>query len=862
MKYTVKYTKTFFLLIVISFFFACSTQKKTYIHKKYHNITARYNGYFNGKESLKYGIKKLEQSHKEDYTIILPVFKHNEILTSKSHHSYMDKTIKKGSKVIQNHSINIRNKEYCKWIDDSYLLVAKGYYFKGQFLEAKNTFDFIISKFKKTNPFWESQLWKAKCFIKLNDFNSAENILDNLESKNKFPEKFTKDLHLIYADLYLNQENFLDAVDELKSAINLIKKNREKARYYYIIAQIYQEFGNINQSSLYYKKVLSSNSDYEMVFNAKMNLARTLRNKKDLIQMRESLLRMIKDEKNKEYLDQIYFTLAEMNIVENDTLKAITNYKLSTKHSVNNDLQKSLSFLQLAKIYYNQSKHIKSKIFYDSTITFMDENHYLFQETKKTHNILSELSVHLEIINLEDSLQWIASLPESERKLIIKSIIDLVIEKEQEEIRSQQNSGNRFLQNRNNNQNFGNNTSGGKWYFYNPATLSFGLSEFRKKWGKRKLEDDWRRSNKKSINNTETDSLSLNKESEQKNLKSEQYYLDQLPLSNEDLKLSNDRILNSLYESSIIYKEDLKNLKNSENMLINLVERFPKNIELTPFAYYLLYNLQIEKKQIQKANKTKQTLINKYPETNYARYLNDTNYIKAYVLQEEYKQKQYQEIYNLYILDSLLLSKEKSSYQTKVLHPELDKEYISKYFLIKILSTFRLEKDTTLFITKLEEGKKRFEDVDIGYRFEELLLLISNTSNLEERNLTALLKTPYRFDKNSAHYLLLILPKENTDISFIKTLVSDFNNQNYSSKVFEFNSMMLGLDNHLLLIKTFNNYNNVLNYSKLLLKDVSIQKELNKSEYMNIIISKENFNEFYKNKDIEGYNRFFNNNYL
>ena len=151
--------------------------------------------------------------------------------------------------------------------------------------------------------------------------------------------------------LYLKQNMLSDVVDELKSACNLIKRKNKKSRFYYIIAQIYQDAGNASMSKKYFELVLDANPEYEMVFNTKMNLARTLRNKKDLNQMRGKLLKMIKDEKNKDYLDQIYFTLAEMDIVDEDSSSAIENYTLSTKYSIDNDVQKSLSFLYLGKIY-------------------------------------------------------------------------------------------------------------------------------------------------------------------------------------------------------------------------------------------------------------------------------------------------------------------------------------------------------------------------------------------------------------------------------------------------------------------------------------------------------------------------------
>ena len=213
-----------------------------------------------------------------------------------------------------------------------------------------------------------------------------------------------------------------------------------------------------------------------------------------------------------------------------------------------------------------------------------------------------------------------------------------------------------MLDRRGRNGNFGTNTSGGKWYFYNPTTLSFGLSEFRKKWGKRKLEDDWRRINKKTLNTFVGDSTTLDKIKQKKqDLKSEQYYLDQIPLTKKEISESNAKIINAYYQSSLIYKDELKELRKSENMLENLVKRFPNHDELTPLSYYLMYNLQLENNNIIKSNKTKQNLIDKFPKV-IIKSLLDSNYIQS-VLDEKTKiESEYNNIHNYYLKDSFELS--------------------------------------------------------------------------------------------------------------------------------------------------------------------------------------------------------------
>jgi len=850
------------LFLIIS---SCSTKKKTFFHRKYHDITAKYNGYFNGVENLKYGVSKLEKSNNDDYSKLLSVFKHNNITSSSSHHAYMDKSIKKASIVIQNHSINIRNKEYCKWIDDSYFLVAKSYYFKGQFLESKRTFEYIIKKWKKTYLAYESELWLAKCNIALGNLSVSESILQGLQSNPRFPERLTKDLHLVFADLYIKQGVYLNAVDELQSACNLIKRKNKKSRFYYIIAQIYQDAGNKVQSKKHFELVLQSGPEYEMEFNAKMNLARTLRNKKDMGQMRENLVKMTKDEKNKDYLDQIYFTLAEMDITASDSVSAIENYTLSTRYSIDNDVQKSLSFLQLGKIYYNKSDYFSCKTFYDSAYVFMPESHESYKSTQKTQKSLEKLVGHLETISLQDSLQMLSTLSLDERRRIVKKIIDDLIKKEQEELRQKQNLANRGnIDRRGRNDNFGSNTSGGKWYFYNPATLSYGLSEFRKKWGKRKLEDDWRRINKKTNDSGVLDSNSTDniKSKTDQNLRSEQYYLEQIPSTKDDIDASNVKIINAYYQSSIIFKDELTELIKSENMLEVLVKRFPENKELTPLSYYLMYSMQKENNNILKSKKTKQILIQKFPESNYAKVLSDSNYIKKVLEKQLELDLEYRNIYNNFLLDSFELSYDQSLEKIQENITEENTIYHSKYHLINTLSHFKINKDTSEFIKRLTKGESEYPNTKVSERCVEILQTLKNSTNMEERNTTALLGSPYRYNEEHSHYLLIVLPTKEIDINYIKIIVSDFNIKNYDSENLETSTMLMGLERYLLIIKTFKNSLDVSNYSKTLLSSSELLSELNKTNYNKIIISKQNFAEFYKNKDLEGYSKFFNNNYL
>ena len=850
----------FFLILSSS----CSTNKKTYFNRKYHDVTAKYNGYFNGKESFKKVIIKLENSYEENYLEILPVFKTSHVLLEKTHYSYMDKAIQKASVVIQKHSIKIKDQEYCKWIDDSYLLIAKSYFYKGDFAEAKNTFKYIVENFKNTEAAYESVLWIARCNIENLEYKSAELILNDLKFDQEFPEKLHKQRYLIYSDLFLRQNKYLAASDELILACDLIKRNSKKARYYYILGQIYQKYNNQERSKEYYQLAIKGSLNYEMVFNANMNLATSMTDKKDALEMRDKLAKMIKDEKNKDYLDQIYYTLAEMDLISLDTQSAIENYKLSTINSLENNNQKGISFLAMSEILYDQNRYNESKIYYDSAYFFISQSHPRYQHIYKRKNTLEELVYHLNIISLEDSLQILGRMSDLEKKQAIQNIINKIIEKEQEEALKKQNrEGSEFIGGGNRRNNFNNNNSfSGKWYFYNPTTLSFGMSEFKKKWGKRKLEDNWRRSNKKDNSFLEGDTLEAMslKKSSSNNVKSEEYYMSQIPNSEEMFQVSNKKIITSLYQSSLIYKQQMDKPKMSKKMFWEIIKRFPKNIEYTPLAYYSLYKLNQELNQEDDAETVKKELIKNFPNSDYTKFLLNPDYMQRAVNKNKKEQEDYNVAYQLY--------KEKEyqkSYNIsfeRLENDSLSYFYDSRYYFINMMSEFKLNQDTTKTINKINFALEKYKSKDIIADFLFVKNTLNNPNNLFRRNEIAENKTFYTYKEHSTHYIVVLTPKELTDAIMLKTAVSDFNRKEYSGDVFEINSVLLGMDQHLLIIKTFSNVNQSKKYYKRIFENQDVVSEIPKQNHKKFIISEENFIEFYKYKDIDGYAKFFSNNYL
>ena len=859
MKVILQHIIKVFLAVLILFSTGCSTKKKSWVNRQFHNTTAKYNGYFNGNESIKNGIRKLDESFVDDYTTILPVFKTGDLKKSKSIHSYMDKAIKKGSIVIQKHSMKIKGKEYCKWIDDNYLMVGKSYFYKGEFEDAIKTFSFIKNEYKNNEIQFDASLWLVRALVEKKDFMTADVELDELTNNRKFPKKLDVDLAKISADFHLQQANYPLALEQLLKIDKLVKSKNKKVRFNYIMAQLYQQKSNYRSAKKKYEQVLKSSPEYEMVFNAKMNLARSLESgSRDNQKMRQNLLKMTKDDKNKEYLDQIYFTLAEMDINNSDTLAAIDNYLLSTYNSIENNTQKSLSFLALARIDYNRSLYKEAKVNYDSTLFYMDEDFRKYEGAKEKHEILQELVYNLDVISLQDSLQALASLPKAKLSQLISQLIQTEIKKESEALEVERSKQQMLYENNRNGgkgEQFGNNTSGGKWYFYNPATLSFGLSEFRKIWGKRKLEDDWRRKDKKIVNVFVIDSIATDSEEVvTKNKKDPNYYLEKLPKTDEDFANSDKMIKESTYQAGLIYKNSLNEYIKSSELFMNLLSRFPYDKNYAALAYYNVYINHLEVGKDLEAEVMKNLLLHNFPNSVYAQLLTNPNFQDQLIGLQNEDELAYQGVYQLYVTKQYIQVIEKCKLVS-------DDDYQSKYLFLKALS-FSALKDSSECIKILDKIVSIDKDVSIIKEAIYLLEAIKNPGKVKKANEQALTDSPYLFRSGNTHMSLFILPKEGVDINYLKILISDYHAKDFENEVFEISAMLLGLDKHLLMIKTFDNSSDAVDYNQLIMEDVDIVNQLNKSDYKVLAISFENFKEFYKNKDVEGYYNFFKKNYL
>ena len=829
---------------------SCSTRKSTFFTRTYHHTTTKYNWYFNGNESYKAGVKKLEKSKKEDFNQILPIFilpSQNEV---QSVSSSMDRAIKKGASAIAKHSMLIKGVEHNKTIDETYLLIGNAYLYKRDYLKAIEAFSFTAKQFEGLTTSFQASINLARAYVLNKDLASAELVFDRLLSDENFPMSLNKELSLVYADYYFHKGELSLCIEELKAAFTEASKKKEKIRYSYILAQLYYELENYGEASKYFKSVIKKGPSYEFEFNAKINLARSYDVAQGNNQEIESELnKMIKDKKNKEYLDVIYFGLAELKSRQNQTKEAIGYYKLSVSKSVDNDAQKALSSLILGEIFYEDQLYRPAQSYYDTAVAYMDVESPKFKSVQKRQTTLSLLIENLNVISDQDSLQKIAGMSESQRNNFIDGLISKLKEEERLEKQQAQSDKNEsaFLNGNQNNRgsNRLNQSRGGVWYFYNPTTLSFGFSEFGRKWGRRKLEDNWRRSNKKSfgIEEAETEE-DLEEEFDPKSRDS---YIAKLPLSVEQLKLSNQKIIEAYYNAAIIYKEDLEDLGLSLKTFEELNQRFPKNDNQVKVLYFL-YRLNLSLENEDEAAKHKKMLLKLFPQSDYAKITSDSIYLESLqnakptidVLYEKAYKKYLSGKYKATVSDCKLANK---NHKGNLLTPRFD--------LLHALASGYIDGKNKMVIL-LQKVIETHQGHEVAVSTQEILDQLNEEESSTSNSSSEFKEDQkYTYEPKSAHYFILIFKEFDLEQNIAKATLSDYHSQFYSLDKLNISALLLDKETNMLSVREFENANKAMNYYNAF--QLGDARGPFGDNYQSFVISQSNFPIFYQSKEIEEY---------
>lgn len=829
----------------------------------------------------------LETSHKENWKEILPVFIIGDDKESKSIYPQMDRAIEKSSAVIDRHSMVIKKKEENKWIKYNYFVVGQAYFYKHNFDEARKVFDFIVKQYKDEPIRNDAILWLARTRMELDEMGKALSLLKLLDDESDLSQDLISDFRATYADYYIRQEQYNKAIVSLEESIMVTKKKDRKARLIFILAQINEIEGQSATAITNYKKVVKLHPNYEMVFYASINQALAFRFRDGESESIKKLLnKMLKDHKNAEYYDQIYYAMAEIELTEGNKDLAIDYFIKSAEVSISNTEQKGISFMTLGNIYLEDKVYKKAKIYFDSTIIFLPKEHVDYEKIEDLDKGLSELIINLDVLQLQDSLIWLAGLSQKEREDIIIALIAAEEEAEEQRLLAEAAEGE---------DNFGSpvdksvplssqgNSSQGKgdWYFYNPGTMSSGYTEFRQRWGDRKLKDNWRRavaSSSQAISTNDIENLNPSDQlivsSNQTRIKTMDEYLAEIPFTEEQHAEAEKLVEDALYNAGVIYNEKLDDVDNAIEMFDELTSRFQES-EYLITAYYQLYRLYV-KKEVEgnyfgggyrdNSEYYRNIILTDYPYSEYAKIIRNPNYLKEAELTIKKKEEDYMATYRNYkshryniVLDDC----------NKVIKEDQENPFLPKYYFMKAMIVGSLS-DQANFERELQLLADNFPSTEEGDKAVEILnqlnkkgLNLPNEGETEKTvGETDIPKTDFDTNKNAEHFFAIVYPNTKGNVNKVKVAISNFNKKFYSNDQLKVTNSFVNKDNQIIIVRRFKDVERAMSYYNNFVNDDEQLKKVNDENFVTFLISSKNFTKLFKSGDIEGYDLFFQENYL
>ena len=883
----------------------CSVKRNNFFSRNYHQLTTRYNVYFNGDQALKSGIKHMENRHKEDYTHLLPVFVSNDEQTRSICSSDMDYVIEKAAKATDKHSITAKprrrknkdsknyqtfrkKKEFNNQLDKCYLLLGKAYFYKKKYTMANNTFRFIQRQYAEDEALMtEVSIWLFRSLTEMGRYEEAARIMDRLDGST-LKRKQREMVAAARTDFYVRQGMYEQAIPEAERLVRTCKSIKRKPRYNFLLSQLYVKENQDGAAKLALKKATRFNFNYEMVFNARIGMPLAYQEGDAAVE--KKLKKMLRDSRNEEFQDRIYYALANIENKRGNEEGAAGLYWKSVHASVDNDNQQALSFVKLGDYYFKNKAYVQAQSCYDSCLLVMDSRYEDYEKLKSLLTDLTELVTNLRIIQTQDSLQRIAVLPEEERNRLIDDKITAI--KEQENTRKEQErreQAERNFYRRNDmlsrGDAFSQGNSGGDWYFYNPVTIALGKNDFKRKWGRRKLEDNWRRRNKASIGLADETGEELAEmtggEREVKDVKSREYYLQDLPLTPEMLQASEKQIEEAYYKAGEIYLYRLNDPEKALECFDAYIQRF-KNTANLPMVYYLASTTALKAGKAAEAERYK-TL---FPESDFARGLQDPNYFRQVEDVLKVVEKKYQEAYRYYqkvyyheaaqICDRILKAYPDNKLKANVLFlkamcvvntgsPQEAKNALEE--VIAARPGKEILQVTSDILASLAVGEKpvRYSEAEMAqarslqanrnWQFDEEVL--AGRSRKEE--------TTYKIEKEKEQWVVLFLPQEFTTVQetrFKARLKFIHAAEMAEGKSYEMKKEELGYKKEVLVVRRFGQYSEASEYLHKIATDKFLLKILGNESYRMFAISPDNFSILKRLNNIDQYVDFFTENYF
>lgn len=827
-------------------------------------MTSKYNPYFNGEQAFIEGVEGLEENQKENYEEILPMYiwgtqEQATALTPK-----MDRAIEKAAKVIKDHSMVVGGKQKNVYVVKSYMLMGKARFYKHDFFTALETFNYIIQNFSKdkkaANLVTEARLYAGWCQLQIGNTISATSYFDDLISNRKIDKRYLPDVYASKAQAFIADGLYESAEESLAMALKEGPDKEQRIRWTYIKAQLEERTDQNYEASKDYKAVIDMNpSNYEMLFAAQLSRARNF----DVVMENANIVykeldKMLKDDKNIEYRDQIYYVMAEVAETEEEFEKSDDYLKKSVRASTSNNSQKGLSYLKIADHNFMFKDYVPAQAYYDSASTTLPETHKKYTYAKKRKQSLDGLVKNLNIVATEDSLQRLANMSEAQqRKIFERYVQNLKAEEERKAREEELKRLNEDLIAQSQNVNSGPSVGQtGGWYFYNTNTRAAGMAAFQNYWGTRTLEDNWRQKNKQQniVEDTEeTDTTQTDTPSALQDKYNPAFYMAKIPKTQAEIDSSNKRIMKAYVALGDIYNQELGDFKPSEQNYSKVLQRYP-GCTYEPRVLYSLYQLFTKQNKKQEAENYKAQLLQKYPKSPYTRLLlepgKQSKHDEAYRQIADYYKKEfglYQKgQYKAVVTD---LQRDKKIYENSLLE--------AKFELLNCMCLGKLKRKEEM-IAGLKKIVANYPNTPEQVAAQGILDLTDDSaSNAEALNKL----NNFTYNSNDPHKFLVIMPNQGVDINAIRNEIANFNQEFYKLDRLQVQNIFLDQDNQIVVVTGLQNAAKAKVYYNSILANKNLMGYLPAQITKKIIISDSNYKALYKDKNLEEYLNFLKDNY-
>ncbi len=878
---------------------ACSTKKNTAMSRQWQAFTTRYNVYYNGDEHYKETLKAMENAYEDDYTRFVLTHPADARADNKMPQPSGDfkRTIEKMQKAIQLHSIKKKppkknssekekafraRDEFNPFIHNAWMMMGKAQYLNGDFLGAASTFFYITKHFTwLPETVTEARLWQARSYCALDWDYEAENVLHQVKEKQLTNSNLRNLYNLVEADYLVRTEQYDRAVPFLSAAAKSAKGS-QKNRLYFLLGQVYSQLQKKQLAYEAFKKAGSGvSTNYRTKFNARIKQSEVFTGSNISSEVR-ALRAMTRYERNREFLDQIYYAIGNLYLSRRDTAEAKKNYILAVEKSTRNGIDKALAQLALGNIYFQEQDYVKAQPCYSEAVPQLPKNYPDYETIKRRSDVLDELGVYAGNVQLQDSLLDLSKLSEEDQMKVAERLVAELKKREKEA--AAEAAREEMMANRDENSLIDKNgpsaptMSGGdnSWYFYNTMVKNAGKTEFQRKWGARKLEDDWRRRNKSSFSldpdedEAERDGDSESPEGQEGQATTDnpqdadmmkrqsdphypEYYLKDIPKTEEEIKNSNDIIQEGLYNMGIILKDKLEDYPAARKEFDQLDSRYPDNTYRLD-AYYNLYLMDVRENNRAAAEKWRQKIITDFPDSPYGKAMLDPDYFMNLREMHARQEEMYEEAYQAYLSNK--------NDRVHALTQKMEKDYplssiLPKFVFIDALS-YMTQGNNEKFRERLEYLLQKWPDTDMTPMAGAIVkgLREGRVPHAGMENTRGMLwdtrlyggdsgegggdaptgPAAFERDPNSPQYFVLAFPRDSISANQLLYDVARFNFSSFVVKDFDLEPMSFG-NVGLLVIKGFNNMRDLEHYREVMARNGFTLPE----GVRPIIISKPNF---------------------